>query len=138
MLFRLCPEDRELFGAPEWLKFDARAISVGDLEELSDRFGFDVEDWPEPFRGQLTLEQAGDPDAVPRPPRWRNRALVWMLLRQNGVDASWEDVGRARAYLLEAHPDPADAPSPGKDAQGSSPLGSSGGSMIPPSSTSTD
>lgn len=138
MLFRLCTEDRTLFGCPEWLTFDARAISIADLEELSDRFSFDVEDWPEPFRGQLTLDQAGDPNAVPRPPRWRNRALIWMLLRQNGVNVSWDDAGKAHVYLLEAHAEESDAVTPGKDGPESSPSESSDGSTIPHSSTSTD
>lgn len=129
MEFQLCPEDRALFGCGEWLPCDIRAISVADLEELSERFAFDPEDWPEPFSGQLTLEQAGDPDAKPKPPRWRNRALIWMILRQNGCDVSWEDVGKARAYLIQARHDEVPELAPGKEPTEETPS--------PPSESST-
>jgi hypothetical protein len=109
---RLCDEDRETFGCPEWLEpVSPHDISLNDLDELAQRFNFDPNDWPEPFNGQLTLEQAGVEGARPKPPPWRMRALVWMLLRQNGIAVSWEDVGKA--HPLSMTTDRAD-PSPGK------------------------
>lgn len=95
MPFRLGDTDRAKFDLDDWLDYDVRRISVADLEELSERYDFDPTDWPDPLLGALTLEQAGDPDAKPKPPRWRNRAIVWMLLRQNGVQATWEQAGEA-------------------------------------------
>jgi hypothetical protein len=110
---RLCDEDRALFGCDEWLDpASVLAISINDLDELAGRFEFDPSDWPEPLFGQLTLDQAGVEGAKPKPPPWRSRAQVWMLLRQNGYDVSWEDVGKAHPLLMTN--DVVD-PSPGKD-----------------------
>lgn len=138
MAIRLCDEDRERLGTPESLEFDLRAISVGDMEFLSERFGFDPEDWPEPFVGQLTFEQAGDPDAKPKPPPWRNHAFCWMLLRQNGIDVSWEAAATVRYFLITIDADPDREPSPGKETPEPSPSPDSDASTTPPSATSTD
>lgn len=89
-------KDRARWDLPEWLEFDPRDISVVDLCELSDRFGFDMRDWPTVLFGELTLEQAGDPDAKPVPPKWQNQAVAWMALRQNGRMVSWDEAGEAR------------------------------------------
>jgi hypothetical protein len=139
MRFQLCEQDRAHFGAPEWLEFDLRNLSVADMTFLSERFGFDPDDWPTPFMGELTLEQAGDPDAVPKPPRWRNHALCWMLLRQNGVKATWDDAAEVHYMLIrsdgsdDAEPDE----SPGKEDR-TTPSDPSDASTTPPSDTSTD
>lgn len=102
MKVRLCDKDRELFGCEEWLEWSPADISIDDLDELAGRFGFDPEEWPEPFFGQLTLEQAGDPEAKPKPPPWRSRAVIWMMLRQNGHPVSWEETGKAHPFLAQA------------------------------------
>lgn len=101
MKVRLCDKDRELFGCAEWLEWSPADISIDDLDELAGRFNFDPEEWPEPFFGQLTLEQAGDPEAKPKPPPWRSRAVIWMMLRQNGHPVSWEETGKAHPYLAQ-------------------------------------
>ncbi len=123
MKIRLCDKDRELFGCDEWLEWSVLDISINDLDELAGRFGFDVEDWPDPFYGQLTLEQAGVEGAKPKPPPWRPLAMVWMLLRQNGINVSWEDAGRARPMLMrtDASPDasPGKAPAPSPPSESS-------------------
>lgn len=117
MPFRLGESDRPKFGLDGWINYDVRAISVADLEELSERFDFDPADWPEALFGQLTLDQAGDPDAKPKAPRWRNRAIVWMLLRQNGVDISWNDAGSVAFYNISYQPpEPETTAEPGKGA----------------------
>jgi hypothetical protein len=136
MRFRLCEEDRKRFGVAEWLTFDLRAISVADLEELSERCGFDPTDWPEPWLGQLTLEQAGDPDARPKPPRWHDRASAWMLLRQNGCAASWDDAGTVRMFLVDFRGDEIAPASPGKGDTQETPSPDSEASTTTPSSTS--
>ena len=100
MRFQICEADQKRFGAPEWLEYDARDITVADLNYLSERFGFDPNDWPEPFQGQLTLEQAGDPDAQPKPPPWRNQAMCWMLLRQTGFPVSWDEAADMHFFRL--------------------------------------
>lgn len=125
--YRLADADRERFGCAEWLPYSVLDITIDDLEELSDRFGFDPTEWPTPYLGELTLEQAGDPDAKPVPPRWQMRAAVWQILRQNGHDVSWDDVGTVRAGQVlvrrEEGKDP--EPSPGSATSTTPPSGSS-------------
>ncbi len=113
MKVRPCEADRQRFGLPEWCELDFRNVTVGEMTELANRFGFDQNDWPEVLQGQLTLEQAGNPDAVPKPPTWRNLLVAWLLLHQNGVDASWEDAGDVHMFLLE-YDLPAPEPAVGK------------------------
>lgn len=132
---RLCDEDRERFSLPEWCEFDLRNISLADMDELSARYEFDPDDWPEPFLGQLTLEQAGDPDAVAKPPRWRNHAFCWMLLRQNGVRASWDEAAEVHYMLVQTKVD--EPESPGKEDTGT-PSPASEGSTTQPSDTFSD
>jgi hypothetical protein len=134
--FQLCEEDRTHFQAPEWLEFDPRNITVGELEELAARYGFDAMEWPAPFYGELTLEQAGDPDATPKPPPWRNRALAWMLLRQNGLDVSWEDSGAMHLFLMVREPEP--EVEAGKDSTETPTSEASDVSTTGPSGTSSD
>lgn len=127
MEFRLRDEDRERLGGPEWLPWSPMAVTINDLDELVDRFDFDPDDWPTPFFGELTLEQAGDPEAQPKSPRWQRRAAVWMALRQNGIDVSWDDVGTVRIFQVESR-----VGEPGKADPTTEP------STIQPSTTSTD
>lgn len=141
MPFRLGDTDRAKFALDDWLDYDVRRISVADLEELSERYDFDPTDWPDPLLGALTLEQAGDPDAKAKPPRWRNRAIVWMLLRQNGVQATWEQAGEAffteimyRAPEVEAEVGKGESP-PSTDSR---PSGGSTTRRSRSSSTSTN
>lgn len=132
---RFGDKDRERWGLDEWLAFDPLDISVADLGELGDRFGFEAPDWPTVFFGELTLEQAGAPDAVPTPPRWQRHAFVWMTLHQNGYHVSWDDAGEARIGRITMRQDP---PSPGKDNPETSPSEPSEPSTTAPSSTSSD
>jgi hypothetical protein len=126
--FRLCDEDRERLGCAEWIAWDAWAITVGDLDELSERFSFEPDEWPEPLFGQLTLEQAGDPDAKPKAPRWQKQAAIWMALRQSGLEVSWDDVAKVRPLKMEIRR----TEEPGKDDPATEP------STTPPSTTSSD
>lgn len=105
MPFRLGETDRVKFGLDDWVDMSVRRISVADLEELSERFDFDPSDWPDPYVGVLTLEQAGDPDAKPKAPRWRPRAVVWMLLRQNGVPVTWDEAGSVAFLEIQYRPE---------------------------------
>ena len=138
MRLSLCEEDRVRFSLPEWLEFDLRNISVADMDELSDRYGFDPDDWPAPFLGELTLEQAGDPDAVPKPRRWRNHALCWMLLRQAGVPASWDEAATVKYMMIrtESTAEP-EAESRGKEATVATASARSAGSTTRRSATSS-
>ncbi|HEX6872408.1 MAG TPA: hypothetical protein VF163_15030 [Micromonosporaceae bacterium] len=114
MQIRLCDTDRERFNVDEWLEFDPLDISVADLDELGARFGFDPFDdddpWPVPFYGSLTLEQAGNPDAKPKPPKWQRRAVAWMVLRQAGCDVSWEESGKVRIMRMQLRESPGKEP----------------------------
>lgn len=133
---RFGEHDRQRWGLDdEWLDFDPNDISVADLGELGDRFDFEAPDWPEVFFGQLTLDQAGDPNAVPKAPRWQRHAFVWMTLRQNGHPVSWDEAGEARIGRMALR----QAPSPGKEPEAeTSPSEPSEPSTTPPSSTSSD
>lgn len=115
-------KDRERWSLPEVVEWDPRDIAVADLEELSDRFEFDMRDWPNVLFGELTLEQAGDPDAVPVPPKWQTRAVVWMALRQNGQLVSWDEAGEARTSWLRFVASEGKAPARSQDT--SEPSGS--------------
>jgi hypothetical protein len=130
MQIRLCDADRERYGCDEWLELDVYDVTVADLGELSQRFGFDPMDWPEPFFGSITLDQAGDPDAQPKPPWWAAHAAVWMTLRQAGCDVSWEQAGKARIGKAKQRQ------GPGKD--GPDPSTGSGSSTTAPSPSSSD
>lgn len=132
---RFGDHDRRRWGLDEWLEFDPNDITVADLSELCDRFEFEVEDWPGVFFGQLTLDQAGDSDAKPKPPRWQRHAFVWMTLHQNGHVVSWDEAGEARIGRIEMRQDP----SPGKDGPlETSPFEPSERSTTAPFSTSSD
>lgn len=133
--FSIPESDQREFGAPAVLDWNPLDITVEDLEELSERFGFDPSDWPVPLNGELTLEQAGDPDAVPKPPKWRNRALIWTTLRQNGIDVSWERAGKGHFYLWRRVAD--DEVTPGKDSTEETPSLPSDVSTTRRSTTST-
>jgi len=133
---RLCEEDQKHFGCPEWLDFDLRNVTVADMEELSERFGFDPDDWPEPFYGQLTLEQAGDPDAKPKPPRWQGRAVAWLALRQNGFPVLWDEAGAAHYMLIQTRRIDQEQQPRGKEDMPETPSPPSEPSTTTPSSTS--
>jgi hypothetical protein len=133
--FSIPESDQREFGAPAILEWNVVDITVEDLEWLSERFGFDPSDWPTPLNGELTLEQAGDPDARPKPPPWRPRALIWTTLRQNGIDVSWERAGKGHFYLWRPVVD--ESVSPGKDSTEETPSPASAASTTPRSRTST-
>lgn len=108
---RLCDEDRKRFGIDEeWVEFDPLDVSVNDLDMLAERYGFDPMDWPVPFRGELSFEQAGDPNAVPNPPPWQSRVGAWMLLRQAGKDVTLEEAGEVRWFKVRTRPSPGKEP----------------------------
>ncbi len=90
--FKLGAEDHERLGCPdEWLDVDPLAISIADLEELSERCGFEPSEWPRPLV------------ASPRP-RWSGRVTVWLALRQRGIAVSWDEAGSVRAFAMRSEP----------------------------------
>lgn len=98
MRVRLCDADRTAFGVvAEWVELDVEAVTCAEMEELAGRFGFEPAEWPAPLFGAATLAGLADPAGL-RPPRWQSWATAWLLLRQAGVDASWEDAGRVRYF----------------------------------------
>lgn len=102
MRLRLSEKDAERLGCEQILPFDTSEVSVGDVEELAERFGFDPYDWPQPFLGEIALENAGE-GAEPTPPKWQRRAVVWLALRQADRDVTWDVAGSVKvagvAYL---------------------------------------
>lgn len=129
---QLGDRDRERLGCGEALDFDLMEISIADLEELSERFGFEPEDWPTPLIGEIPFEQAGSPDAKPVRPRWQTRAVVWLALHQSGHDATWDEAGKVAYNRVRF----VNEEEPGKDETSPSPP--SAGSGTPPSDTSSD
>ena len=125
---RLDDKDRERLGCDEWLPWDLWAVTIGDLDELAERFNFDPDDWPTPFFGELTLEQAGDPDAKPKAPKWQFRAGIWLALRQAGVEVSWADMAKVRHLKARTRR----TEEPGKEDPATEP------STTQPSTTSTE
>lgn len=133
MILTLDAADAARFGCEPRLPFDMMDVTVADMAELSQRFDFEVEDWPYPLQGEIPLEQAGNPDAVVKPPPWQRWALVWMALRQNGCAVSWDDAGTVRLFRTRIERDDP----PGKD--GAAPTSpTSEPSTTPLSETSTD
>lgn len=137
--FRLGDADRERFGCPEWLPVDLTACTIAEVTELSDRFGFELEDWPDALFGEVPFEFAGEPDADKhrRKPRWWLSAYTWFGLHQAGIDASWDDVGKI-AILQIGHRDdesPGKAPAPEPEAPPPDPTPEP--STTQPSSTSS-
>jgi hypothetical protein len=129
---RLDPRDAERLGCEPVIKFVMGDVTVAEVEELSDRFEFDPYDWPHPFLGEIAFEDAGNPDAKAKAPRWQQRAVVWLTLRQAGLEVSWEQAGGVRAQTLGFL---VDEEEPGKDPE---PSPESEGSTTQPSESSGD
>lgn len=130
--YRLGDADRERLGCPEWLPLDLLDVTLDDLTELSDRFVFDLEAWPDVFFGPK------DEDGEYKPPKWALRAAIWMALRQwGGSFVSWDDVGKLAILRVTSRTgDQGKAPDP-SDSSGSTPPENSETSTTPPSSTSS-
>jgi len=128
-------KDRERWGCAEALELDLMDTSIADVSELSERFGFEPDDWPDAMIGDIPFEQAGSPDARPVQPRWQKHAAVWLALHQAGHDATWDDVGKVSflraGYSFDGKEDP------GKE-EGESPSPTSDDSGTPPSDTSSE
>ena len=131
---RFPDEDRERWSLPEWVDWDPLDIALVDLEELSERFEFELIDWPEVFYGRIPFEQAGREDAQRVAPKWQARAAMWMALHRAGVQASWEDAGTIRLGRTFSRQDESPGKAPETDEKPSDP---SGASTTPPSETSS-
>lgn len=136
--FRLGDSDRERLGCPEWLPVALVECTLDDITELSDRFGFELEDWPDVLRGEIPLEAAGHPDAdsMRKAPKWGIRALIWLALHQSDVDVTWEQVGKLKMLQIARRDDDEES---GKEeaAPVAEPDPTSEPSTTPPSSTSS-
>src|SRR5262245_58305731 len=112
--YRLGDADRERLGCPEWLPFNLVDASIDDVTDLAERFGFALDDWPEAYLGEIDMDTVGqerEPDRIR--PKWQIKAAVWMALHQNGVNCSWDDVGKVALLRASWRSDPDE--SPGKD-----------------------
>jgi hypothetical protein len=135
--YRLGDADRERLGCPEWLPVSLADCTLDDITYLSDRFVFELEDWPEVLLGDIPFEAAGTPEAESKrkPPKWGIQALLWLALHQADVPVTWEQVGKLQVLKVQRRLDDEE---PGK--QTAAPAESdptSGPSTTPPSSTST-
>lgn len=138
-LFRLGDEDRERLGAPEWLTLAMVECTLNDITYLSDRFDFELEEWPDVLLGEVPFEFAGSPDADSKrkPPRWGTQAMLWLALHQSGVQATWEQVGQLKVFKIERRDDDEDGQAGKEEAAPAAPDPTSEPSMTPPSSTSS-
>lgn len=130
-------KDRARWGLDEWLEFDPRDITIGDLQELSERFEFDHTDWPSPYFGEIPLEQAGSPDAQRVAPKWQIQATAWMCLRQNNIPVSWDEAGAIQAGWMRWRTGADEVESPGKDDSPGTTSRRSAASTTPSSGTSS-
>lgn len=126
MRLRLDPRDGQRLGCEQIITFTLVDVTVAEVAELAERFAFDPYDWPHPFLGEVAFEDAGNPDARPRTPRWQQQAVVWLTLRQAGVAASWEQAGTVRAQPLgfladEVEPGKGEESSPESEASTTAP-----------------
>jgi len=139
--YRLCDADRARLGCPEWLPIELASSTLDDITYLSDRFGFDLEDWPEVLQGEIPFEAAGTPDAEDKrqPPKWATQAMLWLALHQADVPVAWEDVGKIQVLRVQRRVDEDDDPGkePADDGPEKDPALTSDSSTTPPSSTSS-
>lgn len=97
--FRMCQEDRDRFGGPEWVTFDMDALAdlrAAELEEIEETTGFRlvwfyVVDRRVSIRGQ--------------------RAALWIARRQAGLVDDWD---KFDPLILQVEPRP--VPSKADDA----------------------
>lgn len=125
MRLRLDEDDAAKLGCEQVLSLDLAAIGIADLDELAARFEFDPDDWPHPLVGEIAFEDAGNPDAKPKRPRWQKQAAVWIAVRGSGVDITWEQAGRVQAMKTVYLPDE-DAPGKDEDPSESSEASTTG------------
>ncbi len=130
MRLRIADQDAARLGCEPELEFSIVDITTKDLFELVDRYGFEAEDWPTPLLGEVAFEDAGNPDAPRRSPRWQRSVFAWMALHQNGHDVSWDDVDSLAYFRIKLVA--GDETEPGKDNPEPE------ASTTPPSETSSD
>lgn len=127
--YRLGDADRARFGAPEWMPLELMDVTLDQVTDLSERFGFEIEDWPEAFFGKV-----GE-DGERKSPRWQIQTAVWLALHQSGINVPYENVGQIAVLRVQWRKEE----EPGKD-EGSSdspPSPTPETSTTPPSSTSS-
>jgi len=133
MFLRFPDEDRERWNLPEWVDYSPSDITIADLEDLSERFDFELAEWPDVYFGQIPFEAAGQEDAKPVAPKWQARAALWMALHQGGAQVSWEDAGTVRLGRCQSRQD-----APGKEPETDETLSDpSDASTTPPSESSS-
>lgn len=135
--YRFGDKDRERLGCPEWLPFDLLDASLADVTELAERFGFSIAEWPDPILGPVDMATVGVEGQLParKHPEWSTQATVWLILRTNGCQVTWDDAARVAFMRLEYRSDETPAKARGK---GRSRAASSGAtSTTQPSSTSS-
>jgi hypothetical protein len=134
---RLGDRDRERLGCPEWLDFDYTGATIEDIEAICDATGIDFDEWPSCLLPAVRFEDMEKPEAKPRTPAWRNRCLVFLALRQNGIESTWADAGKVRWREIMTRVPTVEEPPKGEDGPGPSASESSDEPTIPSSATST-
>lgn len=98
---RLGDKDRAEFGCDEWLGLDWMDVTVEELETVCAETGIDTADWPEVMVPKIPFEDVGKPDAKERQPAWFARVVVWLALRQSGLDVTWAQAGKVRVTQIK-------------------------------------
>jgi hypothetical protein len=110
MYLRLSDTDRKAFGLDEeWMYWENGRFTNREARLLErpepDGPGVGPEDWMEALRGEIVEvdgipqvdEETGEPIRKPSADTWD--AIVWLCLRRNGVEVTWQAFEYDRNYL---------------------------------------
>lgn len=130
MRLRISDADAARLGVEAEMPLSMVDIPTRDLFWLADRFDFEPEDWPTPIIGEVAFEDAGNPDAKPKVPRWQRTGFAWIALNQAGRPTTWEEAETLAYFRIQLVPEARDVES-GKDQPAED-------STTPPSESSSD
>lgn len=106
MKIRLTDADRELYGGPEWLEWDAGRFTVSEAEAFQEHIRDEQGNPIAPQKYQQWLQQNKSSITVIK---W----AMWLGIRRAGVAVGWDafdpDFLRA-AFLADPEPEPAAKP----------------------------
>lgn len=111
--------DRQRFGAPEWLTFDASVLMTDEAEVFEESFGIFAEEWFELLDGVTA-----DGTKIRRPVKVM-RAVIWLALTRAGLEV---DPPAVKFDLLGVRTQPDPEVGEGKGGSPSTPPAASAGS----------
>jgi hypothetical protein len=103
---RMCDADRERYGGPEWLDYDAAVLDDTPCDELEDI---------EAQTGVVLFRAVQEPEAAAALRLW-----LWLALARAGVDIAWPDF-TPRTMKLRVRSGDADPPASAPPSTSASP-----------------